>query len=48
MSSAWPPSTGITTPVTNDATGLASSQIQLAISSATPIRPSGTWDASQR
>ncbi len=48
MSSTWPPSTGITTPVTNDDTGLTSIQIQLAISSAAPMRPSGTCDDSQR
>src|SRR5262249_54913594 len=43
-----PPSSGITAPVMNDDTGLSKSAIQRAASSASPIRPSGTWPASHR
>ena len=38
----------MTAPVRNEATGLSSSAIQSATSSAVPIRPSGTCPASHR
>ena len=42
-SMTWPPSSGMTAPVMNAASGLSSSVIHTATSCGAPIRPSGTW-----